>query len=218
MHRLQLTNFWTKMTILASLSAIFYSSWPLGYWLNPALAHNGFGSQLEAVNQPYNWLFVICDVVSSTLISIVAWLIWRRLRCLSNRRFTKIVLINISIFALGTILGALIPLDCGSSNGTCPNYHQDPTILFHGAPGVIAAICLFISLALVWWQRRRWLWLTGLTVVTGILGLLGLLSLLIPGAGHGSQHVYLTLCSVWLLALPYTLWAVSAKPSPATED
>jgi len=37
------------MDVLALLAGILYASWPLGYWLNPAVSKAGLASALEGV-------------------------------------------------------------------------------------------------------------------------------------------------------------------------
>lgn len=48
------------------VAGLLYSSWPLGYWLNPQADH-GLASNLEALHQPYNWLFILIDISSGVL-------------------------------------------------------------------------------------------------------------------------------------------------------
>jgi hypothetical protein len=41
-------DFW-----FAVAAGLVYSSWPLGFWFNPLVAHRDFASELGAAHQPY---------------------------------------------------------------------------------------------------------------------------------------------------------------------
>lgn len=182
-----------------------YSSWPLGAILNPGVSHRGLASGLEGLHQPYNWLFIGLDVISSLLISLVCWLVWRRLRDSRPRKLLKIILLNVVFFAVGTIVDTLLPLHCEPTLQRCPSFTQDHILLAHGIFSIAAAIGLFASLAVLWWQRRRHPLLNAMMSGYLLFSLFSLIAILYPGLGNSSQHYYLTLCGVWLALLPYAI-------------
>jgi Protein of unknown function (DUF998) len=190
------------MTALAVLAGLLYASWPLGYWLNPAVSKAGLASALEGVGQPYNWLFIAGDIVSSLLITLVCWLIWRRVRGTHDKVLLEFALLNVVLFAAGTIIDAALPLRCDPSIQACPSFTRDHLLLAHGVFSILAAICLFISLAILWWHHRRTVLLNSLLIGYLLFSLFSLIAILKPGIGNLSQHYYLALCGVWLALLP----------------
>ncbi len=204
MNHISTRRFWLRMDILAVLSGVLYSSWPLGPVLNPNVARNALASALEAIGQPYNWVFITGDVASSCLIILICWLIWRRLTALPGRRLLAAILINLVIFAAGTIMDTLLPEHCLPGAPACPDWRHDHLLLAHGVFSILAAICLFVSLALVWWRHRTRL-LYALIAGYFFFGVFSLVEALTPTAGNWSQHYYITLCGVWLALVPYAI-------------
>lgn len=99
-------------------SIVIYNSWPLSYLLNPAIAGSGLASDLEAVGQPFNWLFIIGDVISCLLLLAACGMLFARARKLNKKVLT--ILTTLVVFAVTTALSALIPLNCsGSAIGAC---------------------------------------------------------------------------------------------------
>src|SRR6267142_4573901 len=127
------------MDVLAVLAGVLYASWPFGYWLNPAVAKGGLASALEGVHQPYNWLFIAGDIASSLLITLVCWLIWRRVRGTHDKRLLEFALLNVVFFAAGTIIDAALPLRCDPSIQTCASFRHDHLLLAHGIFSILAA-------------------------------------------------------------------------------
>jgi hypothetical protein len=198
-------RFWFIMDILAIISGILYASWPLGSVFNPNVARRGLASALEGIGQPYNWLFITTDIVSSLLIALVCWFIWRRLRGTHDKRLISFALLNVVIFAAGTIIDAALPLRCDPTIQVCQSYKQDHLLLAHGLFSILAAICLFVSLVILWWHRRRNVLINSLVVGYMLFSLFSLIAILKPGIGNLSQHYYLTLCGAWLALLPHAI-------------
>ncbi|MFI5270955.1 MAG: DUF998 domain-containing protein [Candidatus Saccharimonadales bacterium] len=198
----QAATFWRRMDILAVFAGIIYASWPLGYWLNPGASSRGLASELEGVHQPYNWVFIVGDILSSLLITLVCWLIWRRLRGTHDKKLLEFALFNIVLFAAGTVIDAALPLRCEPTIQVCPNFMHDPLLLAHGLFSIQAALCLFISLAILWWHRRHTVLLNSLVIGYLLFSLFSLIAVIKPGLGNLSQHYYLALCGVWLALLP----------------
>lgn len=193
--------FWQKLTVLAILAGIIYNSWPLGYWLNPA-ASGQLASALEALHQPYNWVFISGDVISSLLIMLVVWLIWRQLR---PSKLLAFILWNVVLFGVGTIADTLLPEPCLPGSLGCQGWQHNPLLLAHGIFSILASVCLFVALLLVWWRRRRSWWLNGLMAGYVVFGLFSLVEAVTPTSGNWSQHYYITLCGVWLALIPHAI-------------
>jgi hypothetical protein len=211
------SRFWWLMTVLATLSGVLYSSWPLGYWFNPAVSKTGLASGLEALHQPYNWVFIAADIASSLLIILVCWLIWQRLKHAKQRRLLDAVVLNVGIFGAGTIADTLLPMHCEPSLQHCPSFTVDYYLLFHGIFSILAAACLFFGLALLWWHHRRNLILISLMFGYMLFSLFSLFEILGWLTGNWSQHFYLTLCSVLLALLPYAVHSVLVEKPRAAE-
>jgi hypothetical protein len=202
---------WQKLTVLSVLAGLIYNSWPLGYWLNPIVAQNGLGSELEGLHQPFNWLFIAGDVASSLLIGGVALLIWLRVHGHLHQVYFKIALLNIGGFSLFTILDAMLPLRCDPTVQHCQSFTHDPLLLTHGIFSITASLCLFISLILIWWLDRQ-SWVLHLLLYGYVLfSVFSVIAVFTPGQSNWSQHYYLTLCSVWLAVLPYALHRIVDK-------
>jgi len=190
------------MSALACLAGVLYSSWPLGYLLNPSISRNQLASALEALHQPYNWVFISGDVGSSLLMILICWLLWRHYRGQHHQRFLGFVLINSIIFAIGTILDTLLPEHCLPTATTCPSWQHDHLLLAHGIFSILASVCLFLALLVIWW-RNRTLLMNSLMLGYSVFGLLSLQEALSPAQGNFSQHYYITLCSIVMAVIPY---------------
>lgn len=214
-------KFWPLVYGLAFLAGLLYASWPLGYWLNPLVAKGGLASGLEALHQPYNWVFIAMDIISSLLIVLVCWLLRRRLAATPQKQLLDLVLVNVLIFAAGTIADTLLPMHCEPSLRHCPSFRVDYFLLFHGVFSILAALGLFFSLALLWLYNRRDKLLTALLFGYVLFSLTTLIEIIGIKGGNWSQHYYLTLCGVWLALSPYALrraFTLSSDVPPPKND
>lgn len=202
MKRSSAHDFWVRMTGLACLAGILYSSWPLGYILNPAVNRSALASALEALHQPYNWVFISGDVSSSLLMILICWLLWRHYRNRKPQLFLNVVLINVVIFALGTIADTLLPERCLPGVTSCPSWQHNPLLLVHGIFSILASFCLFLALLFIWWRNRTPL-LSAVMVGYILFGLLSLYEAVSLTHGNFSQHYYITLCGIGMALIPY---------------
>jgi hypothetical protein len=201
----QKSNSLLALTILSTLSGIIYNSWIVGYWLNPLVARNDLASELEALHQPYNWFFVLCDIICSSMAIGVAYVLWRPLRRVKRTRLLMAALLNVVLFAAGTIFDALVPLHCDPSAQVCPALIHDPLVIVHGLFSILASACLFITMALLWWLNRR-SHLMNLIVVGYILfGVFSVISLITPNQDSWAQHYSLIFDGVCLAIIPYVV-------------
>lgn len=113
----------TTVTI-AVLTALVYSSWVLGPWLNPDLdSINAFASELGADGQPFARVFRLADVVAALGFIAVAWLAYPRLspRSIPRSRaawfnaLPHLVWLSVFLFAGATILDATFSMPCAES-------------------------------------------------------------------------------------------------------
>jgi uncharacterized membrane protein SirB2 len=199
-------NYSVRVLIVSIIAGIIYNSWPLGYWLNPAVSKSSLASGLEAYNQPYNWLFISGDIISSFLMFFVCFSIWRRYNMHKSKRFLEIILSSVVLFGVGTIVDAMLPERCVPNFQVCPSFTQDHLLLLHGIFDLIASVFLFVCLCAVWLRQRHNPLIDGLVVGYVVFGAISLIQAIAPGNnGNWSQHYYLTLCSVWLAILPYAV-------------
>jgi hypothetical protein len=204
MKRIYAYPMWMRMTVLACVGGILYSSWPLGYILNPAVSRSALASALEALHQPYNWVFIGGDVSSSLLMIVICWLLWRHYSYRKQHLFLSLVLANVIIFALGTIADTLLPERCLPGMPSCPAWQHNPLLLIHGIFSILASFCLFLALLFIWWRNRTPL-LSAVMVGYIIFGLLSLYEAVGTTQSNFSQHYYITLCSIGLALIPYGL-------------
>lgn len=203
-----------KLTVVAVLSGLLYSSWPLGYALNPA-ASNGLASDLEAAGQPYNGLFVAIDIACGLLAIGVAYELARWTSARKGMVLLRTAIVGLAMYGLLTIIDALIPIDCvPTAVHHCVSIFSDRLSIVHDLISIGSIFGLTMSLASLWWlliswtdtsSRLRWmlhgamlLWF-GFGLGTGLLLLLNL-----PSAG--SQHVFIGLCSLLTAAAPYLVY------------
>src|ERR1700733_9742605 len=81
---------------LGVIAAVAYSSWPLGYLLNPGVARHAFASQLEAYNQPYSWIFIGLDVLCGATLLVGG--VWQLVRARSP--LIRVSIVAYMLFAL----------------------------------------------------------------------------------------------------------------------
>lgn len=205
-----------KLTyMLTAIAAVLYSSWPLGYLLNPNVARSSLASGLEAVHQPYNWVFVMTDVVSGMLVIAVCWLLWNQHKTKNTAKALSISLTCTALFALGTIIDALLPERCVPNLMVCPSFTQDHTLLVHGIFSILASLFLFFALFVPWLKQHTNPTLTVLLVGYVVFGVISLVQAVIPSErGNWSQDYYMTLCSAWLLLLPYATKVLNRTLQP----
>jgi hypothetical protein len=189
------------LTFFAILSGIIYDSWPLGYVLNRSVA-DSLASNLEGLHQPYNWVFITGDIVSSViLLAIVGYLALR----LPLERWLRAMYGSLALFAVGTIIDAALPLKCVTSMPSCPTYLHDPLLLAHGVCSILASVFLFIAILILWRRLRHNLGLHLLIIGYTLFGVVSLIDILVNSSSSLSQHYYITLCGVCIAIVP---WAV----------
>ncbi len=192
-----------SITILSISAGILYCSWPLGYVLNPKVARTSLASGLEATHQPYNWVFVGADVASSLLAIAACILLWHTYRRVARKRPILVGLFCTILFAIGTMMAALLPEHCVPNLMVCPDPLQDRFLLIHGVFSILGSVGLFIALVIWWFQKRTNSLLLTMLVAYSIFGAISLMQAVVPaGRGNWSQDYYMTLCGILLMCLP----------------
>ncbi|HVS58787.1 MAG TPA: DUF998 domain-containing protein [Candidatus Saccharimonadales bacterium] len=195
-----------RLTGLGILAGLLYNSWPFGFWLNPAVEQNSLASGLEAVHQPYNWVFIATDISSSVIVAIMCLWLWRAYRHGRLRTPVRLALMAMGLFAAGTIVDALMPEHCVPNLMRCPSFTQDHILLLHGIFSIAASVFLFIALFIVWLYNRKAILLNALLVGYMVFGVISLIQAILPGDnGNWSQDYYITLCSLVLVCFPYAV-------------
>lgn len=196
----------TLLYVLSISAGLIYSSWPLGHWLNPIVSKSSLASGLEAIGQPYNWLFIGLDVLSSLLVITICIMIWQNNSKNKLQKIVNRILIFTGLFAIGTIIDALISLNCIQGTENCPNFTNDHVLLVHGIFSILASIFLFLGVISIWLYKKNYYVLNIFLAGYIVFGLISLIEAIFPGKnGNWSQDYYITLCSAWIAALPFVI-------------
>ena len=213
-----LTKPWLRLTAVMLLAGVSYSSWPLGYWLNPS-GNRGLASNLEAMHQPYNWVFISMDIVSGALICLATWrllLAVRRHQSRPDGAWLEMAIIGLGVFGLLTALDAILPLNCVDTVQRCLPPLEDPYFVIHGIASIGSIGGLTFSLFAIWWllardprvlQAIRWL-LHSLLTIWFCFGVGTAVLVFRDRSSNLSQHVFILFCSMWVALVPYFVWHV----------
>ena len=134
------------------VAGFLYSSWPLGYWLNPQADH-GLASNLEALHQPYNWLFILIDISSGVLTFIACRELLEIGMGSSSDRTSLglwVAIWGAVIFGLFTAIDAVIPLDCVEGSPHCMTPLHNPYFVIHGVFRIGSVRGLTVSIVAIW--------------------------------------------------------------------
>lgn len=180
----------------AVISAVLYCSWPLGYVLNPGIAHQELASQLQASAQPFNWLFVLLDVLCGLCLVFAGYQQWRY----AKSNFAKASIICYTIFAILVITAALVPFNCTPS-GSCNDVLDQPLLLIHGIASVVSVMSLLAGIIVLLrplFRLRVSHMLRGITLITLLLW--AITGILAYSQHHNKseylvEYAFITLCS-----------------------
>lgn len=187
------------------VGALVYSSWPLGFILNPAVSHHAFASQLEASNQPYNWLFILLDILCGIALLVGGVMQWNK----KPRLAIKLSILGYMSFAALVIVAAIAPYNCNSlSVGSCQaSIIHSPLFIIHGLASIISVLFLLGSMVLLiklLFEKHAYHWLNivGLFIVA-CWGLLGVCALVF-GKHHPLdemwvQYIFIAVCSLSII-------------------
>lgn len=194
-------------------AAVLYCSWPLGFWLNPAADRNGLASELGAYGQPYNWVFIVGDVLSGLLLIVASVLLGREFKADGWR---KAGLILLAVYGLSGALDAILPLSCLPSEQVCGSIWHDPMLILHGVIDILGSIALVGTLLAegiyAHTHHRGWLkWIYAIGGGGVLFAMLSLYFLLTNGPGYWAQRYYITLSCIWVASIPFVILKTNAK-------
>jgi hypothetical protein len=190
---------------LAVLAGLIYSSWPIGYIVNPKVAAHGLASELAGAHQPYAWIFVYGDVAVGLLMLLIAARLWQQLKPSRQQKGLVFIILNVGGFGLATIIDALLPLSCSMSTQICPDALHDPLLLTHALFTVIASNCLLVVSALLWNRTRTSRYLLALLVGYLLTSLVTVIYIAFNNEDNLPQHLLLSVCSLLLISYPYAI-------------
>ena len=202
-----------NLALLAAAAGVLYSSWPLGYILNPN-ATRGLASNLTASGQPYSLAFVLLDVSSGLLAVAVTLLL---LRIISRHRRSWILIAavyGLGVFGVMTIMDAVVPIDCvATATHACRSIFHDPYFVVHGIISIGSIAGLTLTVVALWWllvreqlasTRLQYL-LSALSVLWFVFGLGTALRILLNLPSADPQHAFILLNSLLLAYTPYLI-------------
>jgi hypothetical protein len=206
---------------IASIAGLVYSSWPLGFILNPFVARHDFASQLEAAHQPYNWVFISLDIVSGLLLLIVGLRQWR---AAGSHWSLRLSILAYALFGIFVILAAVAPDNC-TAGTYCQALVRTPAFLVHGFSSIVSVVFLFSSLLLPAkilirgrFYRRLLLLAVFITAGWGLTGIGALLELAHGLRSNWLQYGLITLCSLSLVFCTLLVQGLSRHQAPAAFD
>ena len=188
---------------IAVVGALAYSSWPLGFLVNPSLAGTALASGFEARSQPFSWLFILLDCAAGlcTVIVFVRLLLPRPGRRPPGKALV-VALLGYAAFGVTSAVDAVVPLSCGGSSAqacAAQLWPITPDDLLTG----IAVLGLFVAAAVlvVRMVRGRLPLLMPATVAFTVagwsaLGLVVLVGSISPAGTATAQYAFLTLTSL----------------------
>lgn len=214
-------------TVLMTLSGVLYFSWPLGSFLNPQ-ANHGLASDLGALHQPYNWLFISLDIGCGILIVIATVKLSGVIASnytQPNLRWLKFSVLGASGFGLLTAITAIMPLNCIQGSPNCNVAFDNPYFLFHGIFSTGSVASLAFSIFSIWFlllSRERSeaplaYRIPGIfLLVWSGFGALTLLLLLQNRSSTIAQRLFIGTCSLWVALLPYFVGLIIRMQPKAT--
>jgi hypothetical protein len=195
------------------LGGFFYSSWPLGFWLNPFVAHR-LASELGASNQPFNWVFIAMDIASGFFTVTGCWKLIQIMQKgfgSKSPRLISIAIYSTAIFGVLTALDAILPLNCLEGESNClPSLHN-PYFIIHGIISIGSIAGLTTSIVAIWlvvYSINRTTksvehLLPAIFLVIWVGFGVFTLHLILQNQSSGlAQHFFISFCSLWIIAMP----------------
>lgn len=204
-----------KSIIFLGLSgALLYNNWLLGYWLNSRVASYSLASDLQVHNQPYSWIFILCDILSGLTMASAAYLIYRLWRPCDRLKLYLIA--GYLGFGIFTAIAAIMPIHCGANNLQC-TLVSNQTFGVHDIVGAVASLGQFISLITLWrlsvnLKLPSWLkWLMlGLLLLWSLSGIVFLILTFQRLDEIAMQHVFLIFTFLGLIPIPFSVHFIKA--------
>ena len=193
---------------LAVIAAILYCSWPLSYLLNPSVGIHALASQLQSPNQPYNWLFILLDVLSGLLLIAVGIIQYAEHRRLRIGKVT-IGIWNYIAFGIMVAIAAMVPIGCDPQTQVCGSIWHSPSIIVHGFCSIASVLCLLISLMLVAHDiykqkslaRRHSVFILSILSAWLLFGVGSIIEIVLKIKNSLLQDFFITVCSLSIVAV-----------------
>jgi hypothetical protein len=208
-----------NITFLMLIAGLLYSSWPLGYWLNPNAA-KGLASDLEALHQPFNWLFIALDILTGLFVAIACFKLSQIVRANSHPK-TRLGLwvgvVGVASFGIITAIDAILPLNCLEGSPHCIDPLQNPYYIIHGIFSIGSIAGLTLSIIAIWLllylrvdevRSKAHMTPAAFLLIWSGFGGLTLYLVLHNRSSTMAQHFFISFCSLWLVALPYFIGLV----------
>lgn len=215
----QIKKLISNLTIWAAvLAAIFYSSWPLGFIINPTVSHHDLASELEASHQPYNWLFIALDILTGLVLIYSGIIQWRKS---PHKIVLKLSILGYMLFGILVIAAAVAPYNCNSIVQNCGLLPDQPMDIIHGLASIFSVVFLFFSLLLLCKmviEQHFYHWLTILGIIVliswGIVGIDAFIQILdnVKSNLIIIQNFFITLCSISIFVSIVLIEHFSARP------
>ncbi len=204
------------MAVWAGLvAALLYCSWPLGYIFDPQVERYSLASELQALHHPYNWLFIVTDVLAGVLLlGVSVWLFGQ-----AKSGWQKLAVGTLAGFGLLVALAALTPLSCDPATKACGPLIDNSAVLVHGFASIVSVVLLFVSLVAVHFSLKKVS--ASQTLRASVLVLLfgwllfavgSILEIISHAQGNTLQDYFITICSISIVAVVSAL-ALYVKPT-----
>ncbi len=191
-------------------AAILYCSWPLGFVLNPFVSRHDLASQLEALHEPYAWVFIGMDVLTGVAVLLAGtWQIRGRHR---NHLLLRLCVWSYIAFGLLNAVAALAPLNCDPERHDCGPLLHNPLLMIHGVASILSPAFLglgMLSLGALVYRRRSsrlisWIFAGMLLAWLGS-GAGAAIDLDLHIASNLLQYYFITVCSFSIVLIVFTI-------------
>ena len=132
------------VSLVASLAAVLYSSWIVGYLLDFKVAAYGTASELAALGQPHRTVFIITDILMLTAVTAVTVYL---LPYAVKKSWSTVTLVLYWLFGLLTVISTFMPLKCAPSVVACSG--DASYSLNHLLAGAFAFLSLFMAMLII---------------------------------------------------------------------
>lgn len=203
---------------LSILAAILYSSWPLGYWLDPVVARGALASELGGFHRPYNWLFIATDCLTGLVLLAVGFGQLKK----APAGFSPLAVYSYMIFGFLVALAALTPLACNPTSQTCGPLVHNYRALVHGFASIASVSFLLIGLLGVMRTvlksgTRHFIRYSLLALLAAWLAFAAasLAEIIMHIHGNILQYFFITVCSLSIVAIITAIELQHQPPKPA---
>ena len=139
------------IVVCSLLASILYSSWIVGYLVNPLVARGATVSELAAFYQPLRMVFIAGDILMAMIVLFLAVYVH-----INKLPYLKgLALPSVLGFGLFSAFSAVTTLSCLPSIVACGGEYFKQRYELHNVFGLIASTCLAVSVYVVAHQTRK---------------------------------------------------------------